>query len=381
MKIPLLDVPAQLKSLEGELIHALSAVIHRGDFILGTEVAELEKQISQYLNIRHCIGVSSGTDALLLALMALDIGPGDFVVTTDYSFFATAGVISRVGARPIFVDIDLDTYNINPQSLKNTLHSLGQDLARVKGIIPVHLFGQSADMPSVVNIAKEYNIPIIEDAAQAIGTICAIDNATKKAGTIGLMGCFSFFPSKNLGGIGDAGMIVTADDNLAEKLKKLRVHGAESQYYHSMIGGNFRIDTIQAAALLVKLPHLEYWHKKRQQNAAYYDEHLAANENISRPYLNCPRDHHIYNQYVISVNEKRDELRQFLANNNIGTAVYYPLPFHLQPCFSFLENEKGLFPNSEYAARHSLALPIFPELSTEQQDYVVEKMGEFFAKH
>ena len=373
MKVPLLDLNAQLQTIEKEVKAAVNEVIDSTRYIMGPKVEELEAKIAEYTGAKYATGVSSGTDALLIALMALDIGPGDIVITTPFSFFATAGVIARLGAIPVFVDIDPDTYNLSPDALLKWFESETEKRNKVKAIIPVHLYGQCADMDPIVEVAKEYNIPVVEDAAQAIGARYPSKIGVKKAGTMGTMGCFSFFPSKNLGAMGDGGMVVTDDAGINEKLKKLRNHGAKPKYYHALIGGNFRLDPIQAAILLVKLPHLDKWHSMRQKNATYYDENLNV-KGIKKPVVAYKREFHIYNQYVISVAEKRDELRNFLTENNIGTEIYYPVPFHKQECFQYLGYKSGDFPNSEYATKHTIALPIYPELTTEMQDYVIEKI-------
>ena len=377
MKVPLLDLKAQLKTIEKEVKAAVNEVIDSTRYIIGPKVEELEAKIAEYVGAKYATGVSSGTDALLISLMALDVGPGDIVITTPFSFFSTAGVIARLGATPSFADIDPDTYNLNLEALRDWLESEIEKRNKVKAIIPVHLYGQCADMDPIMEVAREYNIPVIEDAAQTIGARYPSKSGTKKAGAMGTMGCFSFFPSKNLGGMGDGGMVVTNDATIDEKLKKLRNHGAKPKYYHALIGGNFRLDPIQAAILLVKLPHLDKWHSMRQENAAYYEENLNI-ESIKNPTIAYKREYHIYNQYVISVSKQRNELRAFLAENDIGTEVYYPVPFHEQECFSSLGYKSGDFPNSEYAATHTIALSIYPELTTEMQDYVIEKLGEFY---
>ncbi|MBP7886565.1 MAG: DegT/DnrJ/EryC1/StrS family aminotransferase [Candidatus Marinimicrobia bacterium] len=377
MKVPLLDLKTQLTTIRSEMLNAITAVLDSTQYIMGPPVADLEEKIADYCGVQFAVGVSSGTDALLVALMALDVKPGDLVITTPYSFFATAGVIARLGARPVFVDIDPRTFNLDPEHLHDWFIKNSRQIKKVKAIIPVHLYGQCADLDPILEIAGKYNIPVVEDAAQAIGASYPSKNGIKKAGSMGKMGCFSFFPSKNLGGIGDGGMVITDDSALAEKLIKLRNHGSHQKYYHSLIGGNFRLDTIQAAALLVKLPHLESWHLARQKHAEYYDK--AFNDSmIKAPYVAYQRSYHIYNQYVILVPDKRDELRQYLADNEIGTEVYYPVPFHLQECFKYLGYKNGDFPHSEYTAAHSLALPIYPELMEDMQAYVVEKVLKFY---
>ena len=377
MKVPLLDLKAQLTTIRSEMLNAITAVLDSTQYIMGQPVADFEKKIADYCGVQFAVGVSSGTDALLVALMALDVKPGDLVITTPYSFFATAGVIARLGARPVFVDIDPRTFNLNPEHLHDWFIKNSRQIKKVKAIIPVHLYGQCADLDPILEIAGKYNIPVVEDAAQAIGASYPSKNGIKKAGSMGKMGCFSFFPTKNLGGIGDGGMVITNDSALAEKITKLRNHGSHQKYYHSLIGGNFRLDTIQAAALWVKLPHLKSWHLARQKHAEYYDK--AFNDSmIKAPYVAYQRSYHIYNQYVILVPDKRNELRQYLADNEIGSEIYYPVPFHLQECFKYLGYNCGDFPHSEYAANHSLALPIYPELTEEMQAYVVEKILKFF---
>ncbi len=377
MKVPLLDLKAQLETLHPEMIKAVTEVLDSTHYIMGNQVTELEKQIAAYCGVKHAVGLSSGTDALLIALMALEVKPGDLVITTPYSFFATAGVVARLGAKPVFVDIDAETFNLDPVCLKVWFKKNPSEINKVKAIIPVHLYGQCANLDPILEIAGEHGIPVIEDAAQAIGARYPSKTGVKKAGTLGLMGCYSFFPSKNLGGIGDGGMIVTNDSHLAEKLAKLRNHGSHPKYYHSLIGGNFRLDTIQAAALLVKLPHLENWHAARQKNAAFYDQAFSGSP-IKVPVVAYKREYHIYNQYIILVPEKRDNLRKYLSESEIGCEVYYPVPFHLQECFKYLGYHKGDFPNSEYSAEHSLAIPIYPELTREMQAYVAEKVVKFY---
>ena len=377
MKVPLLDLKAQLATIREELEAAVLEVVESTQYILGSKITELENKVANYCETRYAVGVSSGTDALLIALMALDIQPEDIVITTPYSFFATTGVIARLHAHPVFVDIDAQTFNLDADQLNNWFVKNSRQIKKVKAIIPVHLYGQCADMDAILKIADQYKIPVIEDAAQAIGARYPSKSGIKKAGSIGKMGCFSFFPSKNLGAIGDGGMVTTNDLALAEKLVKLRNHGSHPKYYHSMIGGNFRLDTIQAAALLVKLPYLEKWHAARQKNAVFYDQKFA-NSQIKTPYIAYQREYHIYNQYVIIVSEKRDALRQYLTSNEIGHEVYYPVPLHLQECFRDLGYRRGDFPNSEYAAEHSLALPIYPELTDEMKAYVVEKILKYF---
>jgi dTDP-4-amino-4,6-dideoxygalactose transaminase len=378
MPVPLLDLKAQQQSLRGEMSAALEKVMDATAFIMGPQVKELEAQVAAYTGVGYGIGVSSGTDALLVALMALDIGPGDLVLTTPYSFFATAGVVARLGATPVFVDIDPKTYNIDPAGLREWFKKNPDKTAKVKAVIPVHLYGQCADMDAILAVTREHGIPVIEDAAQAIGATYPSQSGVRKAGAMGDMGCFSFFPSKNLGAMGDGGMVVTNDAALAEKLAKLRNHGAHPKYFHSMIGGNFRLDTVQAAVLLVKLPHLESWHARRRANADRYNKTLDI-KGMVKPAAVYGPGHHIYNQYVILLPEKRDELRKHLQEKGIGNEVYYPVPFHEQECFKYLRYKSGDFPVSEAASKNTIALPIYPELTADQQDEVVAAIRSFFS--
>ena len=379
MKVPLLDLKAQLAPIATEVKEAVIEVIESTNYIMVPKIEELEQKIAEYCGAKESIAVSSGTDALLVALMALDVTHGDLVITTPYSFFASAGVVARLGATPVLVEIDADTFNMDPQKLAEWFDNNKDKASKVKAIIPIHLFGQCADMTPILEVANKYNIPVIEDSAQAIGATYPTKNGVKKSGSMGTIGCYSFFPSKNLGCAGDGGAVATNDPVLGEKLRRLRTHGAKPKYYHSMIGGNFRLDPIQAAVLLVKLPHLEKWHQMRRDNAHFYDETLNVKQ-IKKPKLAYGRQHHIYNQYVLLVDEKRDELRDFLTKNNVGNEVYYPVSFHEQECFQYLGYKKGDFPISEHNARHSLAIPIYPELNQDMQKYVVEKLGEFYSK-
>lgn len=382
MNVPLLDIKAQISPLKNDILKAIEEVIDSSQYILGQKVKELEQQIAKYCRVKHAIGVSSGTDALLMSLMALDIKPNDIVITTPYSFFATAGVISRLGARPVFVDIEYVSYNLDPVQLRRTLETGTSgtynqifDVSKVKAIIPVHLYGQCAKMGEIIEIASSFNIPVIEDAAQALGAEYYLDGV-KKAGTMGDMGCFSFFPSKNLGCMGDGGMVVTNNDNLAEKLSILRVHGGKPKYYHKIVGGNFRLDSIQAAILLVKLPFLNQWHKSRQRNAGIYYEKLTTDKIIFPKTLDNLEFSHIFNQFVITL-YNRDELRNHLKDKGISTEIYYPVPFHLQECFGYLQYWNGCFPESERMARESLALPIYPEMSLDQLYYIIDCINNF----
>lgn len=369
MKIPLLDLHAQYGPLRNELLAAVARVCDSQRFIMGPEVAALEKEMAAMLGIPHAVAVSSGTDALLLALMALGIGAGDEVVTTTYSFFATAGAIARVGARPVLVDIDPATCNIDPEGLAAAV------TPRTKAILPVHLFGQPAEMDSIVEIAAASGVPVVEDAAQAIGATWR----SRPAGGIGALGCFSFFPSKNLGAFGDAGLLATTDDGLAGRARLMRTHGMEPKYYHHLIGGNFRMDALQAAILRVKAPHLSAWTEARRRNARRYDalfRGAGLTDRVTLPIEAADRVH-IFNQYVIRTSD-RDDLKRHLDERGIETEVYYPVPFHLQPCFASLGYRRGDFPNAERAAAESLALPIYGELTAAQQEEVVAAIGEFF---
>lgn len=364
MQVPLLDLKAQYATLKEEILAAVSEVLESQVCIGGPKVAELEEAIVSMCDCQFAVGVSSGTDAILNSLMSLDIGPGDEVITTPFTFFATLGCIARVGAKPVLVDIDAKTYNINPQLVAAAITE------RTRAIMPVHLFGQVADMDPITEIADEHHLAIIEDAAQSITSTYK----GKKAGSMGTVGCFSFFPSKNLGGIGDGGMIVTNDEQLYERLCIMRNHGGKPKYYHKYVGGNFRLDAIQAAAILAKLPHLNEWSKKRRCNAAYYDSKFAGTV-VQTPYIG-PDCETIYNQYVIRV-PRRDEVVAHLQEKNIGCAIYYPVPMHLQECFAYLEYKEGDFPESERAGKEVVAIPIYPELTGEMKDYVVETLLAF----
>ncbi len=371
MKVPLLDLKPQYRALKSEIDAALLRVSESQYFILGPEVKALEAATAKYSGCKFGIGISSGTDALLIALMALDIGAGDEVITSPYTFFATAGTIARAGARPVFVDIEPGSFNICPDAIERAI------TPRTRAIMPVHLYGQMADMDRIMDIARRHGLRVIEDAAQAIGSE---DAKGRRACSIGDIGCLSFFPTKNLGAFGDAGMCVTNDEQLAAKLFKLRVHGMEPKYYHELIGGNFRLDEIQAAVLNVKLPHLDAWHTARQRNAAYYDRAFAraAIPSLVTPPAS-PGARHIYNQYCIRV-PRRDELRAHLATAGVGAEIYYPLPLHMQQCFGYLGHQPEDFPESLRASLESLALPIYPELEESQLGYVVDTIAAGFKK-
>jgi dTDP-4-amino-4,6-dideoxygalactose transaminase len=364
MQVPLLDLKAQYATIKADLDAAVHGVLDSGRFIQGPEVVGLENEVAAYSHAAHGVGVASGTDALLLALKALGVGPGDEVVTTAYSFFASASTIALAGARPVFCDIEPDTYNLDPAKLEACL------TAKTKAVVPVHLFGQCADMPKIRALCDPRGIPVLEDAAQAIGS----EWQGKRAGEMGAAACFSFFPSKNLGGIGDGGMVVTNDAALADRTKLLREHGARPKYHHQILGQNSRLDAIQAAVLRVKLRHLEAWHAGRQKNAALYRELLAGTE-IGLPVAR-PEARHIYNQFVVRT-PKRDALKQHLTDSGIGNEVYYPRTLHEQECFAYLGHKLGDFPVSEAAARETVALPIYPELTGEQIAYVSARIHDF----
>jgi dTDP-4-amino-4,6-dideoxygalactose transaminase len=378
MKVPLLDLKAQYQSIKDRVMEVTERIYESQYFILGPEVEALEEKIAAYCQSRHAVGVSSGTDALVLSLMAAGIGPGDRVISTPYTFFATAGAIQRVGARPVFVDIDPATYNLDPAKLEEAVEKLPADrLKPVKAVVPVHLYGQCADMEPILEVAASHGWAVIEDAAQAIGS----EYKGKRAGSLGAYGCFSFFPSKNLGAFGDGGIVTANDPDIYERLKIMRVHGAKPKYYHKVLGGNFRLDALQAAIVAVKLDYLDGWTTGRQKNAARYRELFESAglaEHIGLPVEKENR--HIYNQFVIRVEKNRDDLRAYLGEQGIGSEVYYPVPMHLQACFAALGYGPGDFPESEKAAQQTLALPIYPELSADQQAYVVEKIGAFLKK-
>jgi len=398
MKVPLLDLKAQYRAIRAEVDAAIAEVMESQHFILGPKVEECERAVALYCHCSQAVGMSSGTDGLLACLMAENIGPGDEVITTPYTFFATAGAITRLGATPVFVDIDPATYNLDPSQLPAKVTN------RTRAIIPVHLYGQMADMGQVMWVADKYGLVVIEDAAQAIGA----EHKGRRAGSIGHYGCLSFFPSKNLGAAGDGGMVVANDRQRAEKLMCLRAHGSQPKYHHKFVGGNFRLDAIQAAVVTAKLPHLDDWTAARQRNAARYDRLFAASglaiadstamitgNGWSRgesgsgssaatgaPQILLPKvesDRHIFNQYVIRVSQ-RDQLKSTLRSKGIETEIYYPVPMHLQACFEYLGYKAGAFPESENAARETLALPVYPELTDEQAHYVVACIGEFFEK-
>jgi dTDP-4-amino-4,6-dideoxygalactose transaminase len=377
MGVPLLDLKAHHEPLHKEVMAAIEHTFRSQAFILGPEVGKLEERVASYSQTQFAIGVSSGTDALLIALMAIGVGPGDEVITTPYSFFATAGAVARLGAKPVLVDIDPITYNIDPSKIGKVITS------KTKAMIPVHLYGQCADMAPMLDLAQRHNLKVIEDAAQAIGSEY---HDGRRAGSMGTIGCLSFFPSKNLGALGDGGMVVTNDQELAERIKVLRVHGGKPKYYHKLIGGNFRLDTIQAAVLNVKLNYLDDWTRRRQENAGRYETLFQQSGLVQKGKVRLPatvyresgaKHYHIYNQFVLRV-EKRDGLMAYLKEKGIGTEIYYPVPFHLQQCFHYLGHKEGDFPEAERAAKETVAIPIYPELSSAQQVEVVESIASFF---
>jgi dTDP-4-amino-4,6-dideoxygalactose transaminase len=371
IKVPLLDLHAEYEGLREETLFAVERVLESQQFILGPEVSALEEEIARYCRARYSIGCASGSDALLLALMALDIGSGDEVITSPYSFFATASAVTRLGARPVFVDIDPQTYNINTALVEDAL------TPRTRAIMPVHIFGQCAEMRALMEITGRHHLPVVEDAAQAIGA----EDQGSRAGAIGRVGCFSFYPTKNLGGAGDGGMLTTDDEGLAERLRILRAHGMAPKYFHREVGINSRLDSLQAAVLRVKLSRLDSWSEARHENAYRYRRLFTDAGLIEEVGLPFEREgvRHIYNQFVIRVaGSRRDALREHLRQSDVGTEIYYPVPLHLQECFRFLGYRAGDFPEAERAARETIALPIYPQLSIEQQQHVVDSIRRFF---
>lgn len=373
MKVSAVDLKAQYATLREELLQSLHEILESQLFILGPKVAQLEKEIAAYCETSHAVGVASGTDALLLGLRAVGVERGNEVVTTPFSFFATAGAIHNVGAVPVFVDVDPQTLNIDPRKIEAKLTS------RTKAIIPVHLFGQSADMKPIMEVARKHGLKVIEDAAQSIGARYCLDGTWKRAGSMGDLGCISFFPSKNLGGLGDGGMVVTNDATVDERVRLLRAHGGRTRYLHDIVGYNSRLDALQAAALLVKLKYLEGWSAARRSHAQVYDRLFRQTDlcgSAKTPFLTSQSES-VFNQYVIRA-ERRDELRAFLEERGVSTAIYYPLPLHLQPCFRFLNYQPGDLPEAEKACAEVLALPLYPELTETMQEYVVAKIAEFY---
>lgn len=399
MDIPVLDLKAQYAAIRQEINEKVLAVLASQNFILGAEVKALEEEIALYSRVRFAVGVSSGSDALIISLMALGVSAGDAVITTPFTFFATAGAIARVGAEPVFCDIDEKTYNLDPERLrevieKRTKPRQGRAKGRgrgkerqIKAIIPVHLYGQCADMDPIVAVAREYGLPVVEDAAQAIGSEYSSRGGVMKAGTMGTLGTLSFYPSKNLGGYGDGGMVLTESQKLADRLRCLRQHGGTRKYYYKMLGGNFRLDALQAAILRVKLAHLDVWQEKRRERAEAYGRRLAESRLVETGQVKPPvavyknkgiANYHSYHQYVVRV-KKRDALQAFLKDKGVGTSVYYPLPLHLQKCFAYLGYERKDFPAAEKAAKEVLALPMYPELTPDEQDYIVSCLQQFYS--
>ncbi len=392
MRVPLLDLSEQYRALVDPIREQIDEVLATQRFILGPKVEQFESALCQYTRAEFAIGTSSGTDALLAVLMALGIGSGDAVITTPFSFFATAACIARTGAKPVFVDIDRDTFNLSPEKLRQFVEKecrrqngalLGRDGTVVRAIVPVHLYGLCCDMDGIMSVAREYDLLVIEDAAQAIGAQYPRPGESALAGTMGDAGCFSFYPSKNLGAAGDAGAIVCHDAHLAERARRCRQHGMEPRYHHEFIGGNFRLDELQAAILNVKLPHLTRWSAARRAAADFYREefsrcnlhaHIVA---PAEPYRDRVAEHHIYHQFVIRA-KARDELKAHLTSREIGSEIYYPIPLHLQECFSYLGYKRGDFPEAERAASETLALPIYPELKRDAQRFVVESIAQFY---
>ncbi|MBI4401224.1 MAG: DegT/DnrJ/EryC1/StrS family aminotransferase [Nitrospirae bacterium] len=372
MRVPLLDLKAQYREIRTEVMAAIQAVCDEQGFILGPRVVELEQAVAKYVGSTHAVGVASGSDALLLSLMAMGVGHGDEVITVPFTFFATAGAISRLGAKPVFVDIKPDTFNMDASQIEKKI------TARTKAIIPVHLFGQCADMDAINDIARRKKLRVIEDAAQAIGAA----RKGVRAGVLGDVGCFSFFPSKNLGGFGDGGMITTNDRSLSESLASLRVHGSRVKYVHEQVGINSRLDALQAAVLRVKLNYLDRWSEGRRKNAAKYEQLFKDAKLLDRATL--PKtdagNHHVFNQFTIRA-QKRDELRAYLKDKGVGTEIYYPIPMHLQSCYRELTYQKGDFPVSERASEAVLSLPIYAELTDDQLAYVAETIKEFYSRH
>jgi len=390
VNIPFLDLKAQYKSIKEEIDRKVMEIISSQSFILGSEVELLEKEVSSYCGTKYAVGVSSGSDALLASLMALGVSDGQKVITTPFTFFSTAGTITRLGARPVFCDIDRESFNISPQKLAEVLEEriVRQGDSKVKGLIPVHLFGQCAEMGPLMELAEKYNLFVIEDAAQAIGSEYPTPEGIKRACTIGDLNILSFFPSKNLSCFGDGGMILTDEEKLAKNLKMLRVHGSRDKYYYETVGGNFRLDALQAGILRIKLRHLDGWLEGRKEKASYYDKRFEESGLVEKGWIFPPKalyknkglkNYHTYHQYVIRA-KKRDDLQKFLKEKGIPTAIYYPLPLHLQKCFAYLGYKEGDFPEAEKACKEVLAVPIYPELTTQHQDFIVSSISRFYQK-
>lgn len=388
MNIPFLDLKAQYKRIQKEIDKKIWDVLKTQRFIMGPEVEALEKEMSSYCGSNWAVGVSSGSDALLVSLMALGVGKDDEVVTSPFTFFATAGAVARLGAKPVFCDIQRESFNLDPQKLRSLLEykKTKKQVSKIKAVIPVHLYGQCAEMNSLSSLAQDFQLKLIEDAAQAVGTEYLTPEGIKKAGAIGDLGVLSFFPSKNLGGYGDGGMVLTDNEELASKIRLLRVHGSQSKYYYKLVGGNFRLDAIQAAVLRVKLKYLDEWLDKKKEKADHYKNLFWESGLVKKDLIQCPKavyrdgkinHYHTYHQYVIRA-RRRDKLKDYLKEKGVSTAIYYPLPLHLQDCFAYLGYKKGDFPESEKAVAEVLALPIYPELSFKDQEYIVSCVDEFY---
>ena len=380
MKVPLLDLKKQYDSIRDEIVPAALEVFETQHFIGGPNVKDFEREIADYCGCKYAVGVSSGSDALLLSLMVAGIGQDDLVITTPYTFFATAGAVARVGAKPFFVDINEQTYNLDPDKLEEAVKSLSpNELSKLKAVIPVHLYGQCADMEPILKLARQYGFKVIEDAAQAIGADYRFSDGTvKRAGTMGDYGCFSFYPTKNLGAFGEGGLVTCNDEGLYVLLKQYRNHGDVKRYYHDYIGGNFRLDALQAKILRIKLKYLDKWSDQRIYNAASYKT-LFEEKTVNDIVLPVKKEErHIYHQYVINAGEQRDSLKEYLIENGVGCEVYYPVSLHEQKCFSYLGYKSGDFPVSEKATKTSLAIPVYPELSIEEIAYVVDIISKFY---
>ena len=381
MKIPQFNLECQFRYLKEEILKVVEQILASGRYILGPEVEAFEKEVANYLGVKHAIGVASGTDALWLSLKALGVGPGDLVLTTPFTFFATASAILNTGATPVFADIDPLTFNLDPEKVKEALEGrspvwqrLGLKPEKVKVILPVHLYGQAADMDALLEIARQYDLKVVEDAAQAMGT----KYKGQKVGSFGEFGCFSFFPTKNLGAFGDGGLVVTQDDELAGKVRMLRAHGSKPKYYHHLVGTNSRLDAIQAAILRVKLPHLDKWIEARRNIANIYDSLLGKVEKVKIPYR-ASYSYHTFHQYTLRIlNDQRDELRSYLKEKGIGTGIYYPLPVHLQPVLKPFGYMEGDFPEAEKACKEVLSLPMWPELTEDEARYVAQTVKDYF---
>ncbi|MFQ6069078.1 MAG: DegT/DnrJ/EryC1/StrS family aminotransferase [Candidatus Aminicenantales bacterium] len=387
--IPFLNLQAQYERIKDEINTKVLEIISAQEFVLGQEVESLEQEVASYSGVKYGIGVSSGTDALIISLMALGIEEGEGVVTSPFTFFATAGSIARLKARPLFCDIEEKSFNLSPLKLEEFLREEVEKRGktRIKAIIPVHLFGQCAEMDPILSLGKKYNIPVVEDACQSIGAEYPSEEGVKKASAMGKAGTLSFFPSKNLGGYGDGGMVLTDDSDFARKLKLLRVHGSKDAYIYEFIGGNFRLDALQAAVLRIKLRYVEKWNKERMARAEYYEQRFKDRGLLDEGFITLPQalykkkvaNYHVYHQYVIRA-RRRDALKDYLEKNGVASAVYYPLPLHLQKCFSFLNYKKGDFPQSEKASEEVLALPIYPELGSDEQEYIISLIYDFYHK-